>query len=239
MPTVLLAMVMATVPAAGGRGRSDFTLDASPVDRQICAPVSAVYSISVGSLGGFSEVVTLSADGVPAGTSTSFSLNPVSPPGTSDFTISNTASTTPGQYALEIVGTSSPSSFVHMTTITLEIYASAPGAASPQTPANGATNVSQGPRLAWTPGSSAQAYDLQVALDDAFTNVVYTATTQLVSHVVSVLAPATQYWWRVRSFNPCGSPGFSSSRSFTTGEDLVFADGFESGNTNTWSSKQP
>ena len=78
------------VDRPGFTGCNDFTVDATPAALDICAPDDAVYTVNVGKLGSFSGVVTLGASGTPAGTTASFSANPVTPPGSSTLTIGNT-----------------------------------------------------------------------------------------------------------------------------------------------------
>ena len=51
-----------------------------------------------GSILGYSDSVTLSSSGEPAGTTAGFSVNPVNPPGTSDLTISSTGGASTGSY---------------------------------------------------------------------------------------------------------------------------------------------
>ena len=68
-------------------GTPDFFLNTTPVTQTLCAPTSAVYSVTVGSIASFNTPVTLSAAGQPAGTTASFSVNPVTPAGNSALTI--------------------------------------------------------------------------------------------------------------------------------------------------------
>ena len=76
-------------------GSPDFTLSASPQSQDICAGVDADYTVNVGQVSGFSDPVTLSASGQPAGTTAGFSVNPVTPPGASVLTIGNTGGAAP------------------------------------------------------------------------------------------------------------------------------------------------
>ena len=94
------------VDRPGFTGCNDFTVDATPAALDICAPDDAVYTVNVGKLGSFSGVVTLGASGHPAGTTASFSANPVTPPGSSTLTIGNTAAAAAGAYNIAITGVS-------------------------------------------------------------------------------------------------------------------------------------
>ncbi len=77
-----------------------FSLIPAEKSVEICAPSDAVYTIDVGSVLGFTDPVTLSVSGEPAGTTTSFSVNPVIPAGISELRISNTGSGHPSDEAL-------------------------------------------------------------------------------------------------------------------------------------------
>jgi subtilisin-like proprotein convertase family protein len=63
----------------------------------------------------------------------------------------------------------------------------------------------------------AVGYDLEIATDALFTNVVYTASDlTTTSHTPSgALDPSTLYFWRVAATNVCGE-ATSASRTFTT-----------------------
>jgi hypothetical protein len=71
---------------------------------------------------GSAESVTLSASGLPAGTTASFSPNPITAGGSSTLTLAVGAATTPGTYTTTVTGTAT--SATHGTTVTLTITAS-------------------------------------------------------------------------------------------------------------------
>lgn len=237
-PLTALALLALTSASSAGGGVTcpDFTLDVSPKERHVCAPEDAVYTVSVAQIF-VTTLVVLATANDPAGTSASFDPNPVSLPGTSQLTMGNTGSATPAVYTFDVLGTS-PCEV--MTSVVLGIYDEPPGALGLLAPANGAVGQSQKPLLTWTQAPGAEAYELEVVLDDAsMTPPVYSATVHGLGHSPPPLAPFTTYLWRVRSVNPCGNGPFPFDFSFTTGADLIFADGFESGNTTAWTSSAP
>lgn len=71
-------------------------------------PVPASLSINLGSFAGcgFGNNIQLSATGVPAGTSVSFSTNPVLSGNSATVTLNGTNNLTPGSYTITITGTS-------------------------------------------------------------------------------------------------------------------------------------
>jgi parallel beta-helix repeat protein len=82
-----------------------------------------------------------------------------------------------------------------------------------ESPPDGATGVSQMPALSWS--GVADSFDVEVAEDSAFTNVVVSTTVTTTSTTVS-LDFAKTYFWRVRGTNSVGTGAFSSTFSFTT-----------------------
>ncbi len=199
-----------------------FTLAADPASQEICTPADAIYTVAVDPLSGFSDPVTLSATGNPAGTTANFSPNPITPPGGSDLTIGNTGAAAAGSYSVEILG--SAGLITNTVSVGLEVFTAAPGAPVLSAPADGATGVPLEPTFSWTGVAEASAYQVEVAADAGFTNVVYSASEPSTSHTVpggSGLSPATTYFWRVSAQNPCGSGGASAVFSFTTIDQLT------------------
>ncbi len=220
-------------------GAADFTLGATPESQAVCIPDQAIYTVNVGQVNGFTDPVTLNVTGAPVGTTTSFDPNPVTPPGSSELTLTVGGGTAAGAYSLNVVGVAPTST--HTTTIGLDVYSAAPGAVTLLAPANGALNVAPRPTFEWTTAAQADAYLLEVATDMLFNNVVYSTVTAGTSHMPdSDLATSTTYYWRVRASNPCGNGSFSAVYSFTTQAQpgdcgpgtapvALFSDDFESG----------
>ncbi|MFP2906857.1 endopeptidase, partial [Pyxidicoccus sp. 3LFB2] len=86
------------------------------------------------------------------------------------------------------------------------------------TPAAGATGVATSAALDWSDVTGATRYEVQVATDAAFTNVVRSNTTLAASAwtVTPALSSSTVYYWRARAADSCGASAYSASRSFTT-----------------------
>lgn len=107
-----------------GAPTPDFTVSASPPTATITQGSSTVYTVSVESLYGFSDTVTLSLTGLPSGASPTFSPSQVTPTATSQLNISTTSSVAVGTYTLTITGTSGTK--VRTANVTLEITAAGP-----------------------------------------------------------------------------------------------------------------
>ncbi len=194
----------------------DFTIKATPASQEICAPDDAVFDVQVGSILGYADPVTLSADGVPAGAVPLFAPNPVVPAGSSVFTVTNTGAASYGVYDIAVVGIAPTST--HTATVTLGLFTAAPAAPTPLTPTADAINVPIRPTFTWSEPAQGTLYDLEIASDPAFTTLVYTATgLTAASHTPDTdLLTSTYYYWRVRAANTCGTGTYSAASRFLT-----------------------
>ena len=92
----------------------------------------------------------------------------------------------------------------------------APGALSKAGPANGATDVSLSPALAWSAAAGTSTYEY--CLDTTANNSCdsgWTSITTLTTDTVSGLAPATTYSWQVRARNAAGTTDADAGAWFT------------------------
>ena len=195
----------------------DFRVVVDPASRAVCAPADAVFNITVEQFQGFSEPVTLTAVGLPVGASDSFTVNPVVPPGTSELTISDTASVALGAHGFDVFGTSDPSAIVQQAPVTLEVFDSIPAQTTLVSPADGVLNQPLRPTFEWTAVVQTASYTLEVDDDPAFasamvfsgiTDTVYTPNVDLMSN--------THYSWRVTADNVCGTGSTSAPFELTT-----------------------
>ena len=187
-------------------GTPDFTMNTSPSILNVCAPDDAVYTVSLGIVSGFSNTVTLTSTGRPAGTTESFVPNPLMPPGESIFTIGNTGSAAAGSYDITIDGAAQGSTG-HQDTVVLNLFTATPDVATLLLPADGVTGVSTRPTYDWSDVSGAVTYDIEVATDPDLTTIVDSATGLTASTYAPAgyLATDTVHYWRVRAVNACGS----------------------------------
>jgi uncharacterized membrane protein len=102
---------------------SSFTIAASPASLSVVQGNSGTSTITSAVSGSFSNPITLSASGVPSGTTASFSVNPVPAPGggSSVLTLNVGSSTAAGTY--NIVVTGSGGGLQQSTTVTLKVTA--------------------------------------------------------------------------------------------------------------------
>jgi uncharacterized membrane protein len=96
----------------------NYALSASPSSQSVTAGSSTSYTVSVARYG-YSTLVSLSASGLPAGTTAAFSPNPAN--GSSTMTVTTSSSTPPGTYTVTITGTAGSVPVVNTTTVTLVV----------------------------------------------------------------------------------------------------------------------
>ncbi len=177
---------------------------AAPDSVSACIPNNVTFNVNV-IKSCFKNPVTLSTSGRPGGTTESWSLNPVTPPGTAVLTIGNTGALTPGVYTFNVIGTSG--SLSYNDTVSMQLSSAAPGAATLTAPADGSTGVATGPTFTWNDVADEAGYILEIATDPAFSSIVHSASlaANTVSYNGATLSSDTVYYWRVRASNACGS----------------------------------
>ena len=84
----------------------DFALSISPTTRNVTASGTTSYTVTVSSINGFSDTVSLSVSGLPSGATASFNPTSVTGAGTSTLKVQTTSSTARGKVTLVVTGTS-------------------------------------------------------------------------------------------------------------------------------------
>ncbi len=200
---------------------NDYTLNLQNATVSACQGTDAVFTVVVGQIGSYTDPVTLSATGNPAGTSVSFTPNPATPGTNATMTISNTAGATPGTYNFTVNGTST--SGPHFTNGTVLISTSGVVASTLTSPANAATNVPVSPNMTWTNAGVGVQFNITIATDAAFTSVVESATgLSAQTYTATLLSPATTYFWKIETLNSCSAPVSSATFTFTTASCMTF-----------------
>ncbi len=179
-----------------------------------CGTGSAQTTINVSPLAGYTGSVTLSAIGLPAGASAGFIPNPVTVPGSSTMTI--TLSGTPaGNYPFDVQGTDG--TLTNTAQVTLNVATSVLSAPVLLNPPDNAIDQLFVVHYEWNPVTGASSYDLEVANDSQFNNIIYSVNETEDHHTgFLTLDPLTQYWWRVGTINACGASAWSAAFTFTT-----------------------
>jgi len=97
----------------------DFTLGASPASVTVTRTQTATYTISASAVNGFTGQVALKLTGQPTGTTTTWTGNPITVPGTATVKVRTTSSTPRATFTLKLTGTSG--TLTHQIPITLTV----------------------------------------------------------------------------------------------------------------------
>ena len=207
-----------TIAAATSTFSVAFSGTAEEQNKSTCQGSDATFSFPYTTLSGFNGTTTFSATGLPGGAIATFSPVSTSAAGNVALTISNTNSSVPGFYNIIVSATSGA------TTKTVSFYLEILNSSFPNmvlvTPSNNAISPSTSLSLTWEANSSAVSYDIQVATDNAFTNIVASANVTTLNYSVSGLSISTDYFWRVLPKNgECGG-SYSNPYKFTIDQIL-------------------
>ncbi|PYU30691.1 MAG: peptidase S8, partial [Acidobacteria bacterium] len=133
------------IRACAAPANPDFALSATPALQTVTQGGGTTYTVNISPSGGFTGAVSLSADGLPAGASASFSPNPAT--GSATMTVSTTATTSTGSFSATITGTTGNLS--HTASVSLVVNAAAvPDFSLSATPAS--RTVTQGGSATYT-----------------------------------------------------------------------------------------
>lgn len=201
-----------------------------PDDVAVCAgsPVPP-RTVTLQGLSGYSGSAAISFPGLDplAFTSATATPNPVTVgagPANSTINLGTSASATSGVYPVVVMANDGGlPAIVRQVGFSVTIAATAPAAATLSTPPNNAVDISLSPSFAWTAVASAVSYEVDIATDSGFSNIVDSGSVTTPSYTSSTtLDPETLYYWRVRAINPCGNGAYSTTSQFTTGFLICF-----------------
>lgn len=193
----------------------DFIMDFTETNKTSCAGENVSYTFTYTPLAGFTENTVFSITNLPAGANAVFTPASASATTTVNLTISNLSVVNTSIYNLVLQAAAVSSS--QTTNLSLEV-ATIPNAPSLVSPVNLATNVANSTTLNWTAITGNNVtYTIQIATDINFTTLVENvANLTANSYSSTLLNNGTNYFWRVKATNLCGSSPFSSANVFTT-----------------------
>jgi hypothetical protein len=192
-----------------------FFLDGDNLEQQVCIPGDlADINLDIDVTQGFSDPVSLSTNGAPAGFMTTFTPNPVNPPGVSLVETSVSGAAPVGEHEYDIEGTDG--NITRAETLTVGVFDSPPGTPTLILPPDGALSVSPTPTLEWSALAQGGTYTAEVDDDPGFGSIDFTVMTN--ENTVTVDTPlmtSGTYYWRVRATNACAAGANSTVFSFT------------------------
>ncbi|SIT06842.1 Por secretion system C-terminal sorting domain-containing protein [Zobellia uliginosa] len=194
---------------------SPFIMNFSELEYEACHFDDLIIPFIYETYSGFNEEVTFQASDVPDNLGISFTPATTSVGGTPvDILLENTENVPEGAYSITISAVSA--SLTKDITFDLNIYDDDFPEVGLNAPVDGAIDVSINELLEWEEDPSYTAYEVHIATDAAFSNLVELVTVNTNSYVPAELSNQTQYYWRVKPLNACGGGPLSATRSFTT-----------------------
>jgi uncharacterized membrane protein len=192
----------ATISLAVTGGSPDFALSASPASLQVTAGGGASSQITTAVSGGFSSGISLSASGLPAGATASFSPATISSPGsgTSTMSISTSSSTLADTYDVTVTGSGGGKS--HAATIFLAVWSGFALSASPTS-------------LSVTAGGGASS-QITTAVSGGFSSGISLSASGLPAGATASFSPAT-----------ISSPGSGTSTMSISTSSSTLADTYD------------
>lgn len=199
---------------ATGILESDFNYTADNIFKTFCSDQVAVYEFNYESSANFSEPITLSVSGLPAGAVANFTPSVITADEDFVLLISGLSNIDSGVYPFTVLGTSATGS--KAVDLEFEVVSAVP--LSPtviEFPNDGAADVFIYPTLVWNADANASLSTVQVADDSDFSSIIFETTTTDSSISVPGLNSGSQYFWRVKSASDCVEEDFVNA-SFTT-----------------------
>lgn len=182
---------------------------------EVCAGEVASFSVQALPVLGFDAEVEWVVEGLPASFSVS-GIDPVVLPSVLNVDVTTAPGLATGPYPFQLIGTSGMVS----DTLELELLyaAQVPGEVFLVEPVPGGVNTPVTPTLSWTPNPDASTYDVQVAADAAFTDILLEASGLLDTFfiVTNPLPDSSTLHWRVRGQSSSCGAGPYAGQAFQT-----------------------
>lgn len=200
--------------------------DSQPTD--VCTTDVAVINLTYILIDpAFTDSVDFSlTSGLPAGSTAVFSPSSAAADGTAvTLTISNLAGVDVGAYVIGMQSTDGTDNAPSVAN--LNVFNSTFDMLTLVSPMDGAVDENSTVTLQWNEDVNAAAYEIDVATDADFTNIVASGTTEVAEFDVGLINE-TAYFWRVRAINDCGEGAYTAAK-FTTGN--ISCDTYNSSDT--------
>ncbi|MFM7709301.1 MAG: reprolysin-like metallopeptidase [Ferruginibacter sp.] len=180
-----------------------FAFDNPATTNTACgSAASASVSLSTISLAGFATPINLSASGNPAGTTVTFSSNPVTPGNSTTVTLSGVNTLTPGNYTITVTGVAGSSTQTR--NLTFSVTPSTPPSITTQ-PSD--ISICSGNNATFTSASSATGvtYQWQVSTDGGTTYTNISGANNPSYTVTGTTTVQNNYKYRVLIATQCAS----------------------------------
>lgn len=195
---------------------SEIVLNFSELEYEICKPDDELtVTFNYETYLGFAEESTFSIVNLPTGLNAVFS--PLTATATDTpviLTLSGITNLAVGLYPIQVLATSA--TVTKEVTLQLSVYDTSFTDVVLTSPVDGLQDTSKAILLEWEDNIQNTAYDVEIATDAAFTNIIESTTVPVNSYPPDALENDTEYFWRVKPKNSCDEGVFSTVGSFRT-----------------------
>lgn len=183
-------------------------------NKSICKGGSLTYTLPFTTYGSFNGQTSFSVPNLPMGITASFAPALATTASNVILTLTSTTLVVPQLYTINVVATSG--SVSKNVNVYANILNNTFSAITLTSPANASQIQPSQVNFTWTASTGASAYEIQIATDANFTNIVAQQTVSTTSYSLSNLANLKTYFWRVLPKNEACSGSFSNATTFST-----------------------
>lgn len=193
---------------------SDFILNFDVLEFEVCKPDNLTVNFVYEAFGGFTGTSDLTTT-LPAGLSASFTPAVVTTTDTAvSLELTDISALDVGSYPVQVLATSGTTT--SEVELLLHVFDSNLADAVLTSPLNLATETRVNPTLVWEADANHASYEIQIAIDEAFSTIIESAILNETSYESNNLESSTTYYWRVKPINNCAEGNFSAPFSFST-----------------------
>ncbi|MDD3003669.1 reprolysin-like metallopeptidase [Flavobacterium sp.] len=183
-------------------------------NKSICKTESLTYTLPYTTYGTFNALTTFTAENLPTGVTATFSPATATTSTNVVMTLTSTSAAIPQFNTILVKATSGVVS--KTTNVYVNILDNSFSSVNLISPAASAQTSSDLVNFSWSPSTGANAYEVQIALDADFNNIVEQVTVATNSYSSTTLTNLETYFWRILPKNESCSGSFSTSSSFST-----------------------
>lgn len=195
---------------------AQFSIAFDPTQLNVCQENSADAQVTIDAFDGFMDLVSLSLGELPDGMTGLLSESTVSPPANITLSINNLDEVTPGDYIIEIFGSTDVEQAVEYLPVRIENRNIA--AVSLLAPLDGTIDTGTELELSWEELPGVSSYTVEVSTNSNF-DQSNSYETENTSVVLEALEKAKVYYWRVKATSSCDDGDYGEVRSFRTFND--------------------
>ena len=194
---------------------SEIVMNFESLEYEVCQFNDLTVPFAYETYLGFSEEVVFSVEDLPENLTVTIEPDTVITGGVDvELLFENTENVLEGSYPIRVLATSN--SVVKEVPLVINIYDNNFTPIQATAPENGTDHASVKTQLQWEGDASYTSYEVQIATNSSFSNIVEVATVTSNFFTPTDLQNQTTYYWRVRPLNTCGAGSFSAANSFTT-----------------------